>query len=104
MTGLAGRSQGLPPPGHGLSMAARMSDRPRDLQDVSLIMVDGTRIRGMLHRAPGTRTLDFLNRQAEGFVAITDATLVHGETTEHVSFVAINKSHVVQIIEPRIED
>ena len=29
-------------------------------------MVDGTRIRGMLHRAPGTRTLDYLNRQAEG--------------------------------------
>jgi hypothetical protein len=81
------------------SLSARMTDRPRELQEVALQMVDGTEIRGMLHRAHGSRTLDYLNRQTEGFVAMTDATLFRGEQTEHVSFIAINKAHIMRVIE-----
>ena len=80
-------------------LAARMVDRPRELQEVALIMIDGTEIRGMLHRAHGSRTLDFLNRQTEAFVAMTDALVFHGERTEHVSFIAVNKAHVIRVIE-----
>jgi hypothetical protein len=82
-----------------MSVAARMSDRPRHVEEVALVMVDGTRIHGMLHRTPGTRTLDFLNRQAEGFVAITDAILIRADVTEHAPFVAINKTHILHVIE-----
>jgi hypothetical protein len=83
----------------GPGLAARMADRPRELQEVALVLMDGTEVRGMLHRAHGTRTLDFLNRQAETFVAMTDVLLSRGEHTEHVSFVAINKAHIVRVIE-----
>jgi hypothetical protein len=76
-----------------------MTDRPRELQEVWVMMVDGTEIRGVLHRARDSRTLDFLNRQAEGFVAMTDATLTRGAETEYVSFIAINKAHVMRVIE-----
>ena len=82
---------------HGLS--ARLPDRPRDLQDVSLWLIDGTQIEGVLHLAPGTRTLDFLNRQSEGFVAMTDAVLRQGERVEHIAFVAINKQHIIRLVE-----
>jgi hypothetical protein len=83
------------------NLASRMSssDRPRELQEVALIMVDGTEIRGMLHRAHGTRTLDFLNRGTEGFVAMTDATLQKGDDTDYVSFIAINKAHIMRVLE-----
>ena len=80
-------------------VASASGERPRELQEVALIMVDGTEIRGMLHRAHGSRTLDFLNRQTEGFVAMTDATLFNGERAEHVSFIAINKAHITRVIE-----
>ena len=91
MSSLSERTQGL---------AARMSDRPpRELQEVTLMMIDGTEIRGVLHRAHGSRTLDFLNRQAEGFVAMTDVMLYQGEHVEHASFIAINKAHIVRVIE-----
>jgi hypothetical protein len=83
------------------NLASRMtsSERPRQLQEVSLILVDGTEIRGMLHRAHGSRTLDFLNRQAEGFVAMTDVELTRGEDTEYVSFIAVNKAHIIRVVE-----
>jgi hypothetical protein len=104
LTTLSARASGQVPRGRSAGIGARVSDRPRDLQEVILAMVDGTRIRGMLHRAPGTRTLDFLNRQSEGFVAMTEATVVHGESTEQVPFAAINKAHIVQVIEAAAED
>jgi hypothetical protein len=82
-----------------LSTGAARADRPRELQEVELMMVDGTRVRGILHRAHGTRTIDFLNRQAEGFVAMTDAELVQRGRSELVAFLAINKAHIVRLIE-----
>jgi hypothetical protein len=83
----------------GLTGRVGVEERPRDLQGVAMVMLDGTEIRGVLHRAPGTRTLDYLNRQAEAFVAMTDATLTRAERSEHVSFIAINKAHIVRVIE-----
>jgi hypothetical protein len=82
-----------------MSLNARVGERPRDLQKVVLVMLDGTEIEGILHRAPGTRTLDYLNRQAEAFVAMTDATLTRGERTHFQAFVAINKIHIVHVVE-----
>ena len=63
------------------------------------MLSDGTEIRGVLHRTQGTRTLDYLNHQAEAFVAMTDAMLYSGERTENVAFIAINKAHIVRLIE-----
>jgi hypothetical protein len=74
-------------------------ENPRDLQEVRLVMVDGTEVKGHLHRAPGTRTLDYLNRQAEGFVAMTDAELTRDGRAELVPFIAINKAHIIRVIE-----
>jgi uncharacterized protein YccT (UPF0319 family) len=82
-----------------VSLAARVATTHRQAQEVALLLVDGTEIRGSLHRAPGTRTLDFLNFQAEAFVAMTDATLTSGQGAERVPFVAINKAHILRVIE-----
>jgi hypothetical protein len=92
VTGLSERASGL-------SGRVSNEERPRDLQHVSLVMLDGTEITGMLHRTPGTRTLDYLNHQADAFVAMTDATVTRVEHTEQVSFVAINKAQIVRVIE-----
>ena len=97
MTSMADRA-------NGLAGRVGLEERPRDLQQVALVMLDGTEITGVLHRAPGTRTLDYLNRQAESFVAMTGATVIRGERTEHVSFVAINKAHIVRLIEAATAD
>jgi hypothetical protein len=79
--------------------AERNPARNRELQEISLVMTDGTEIHGMLHRAHGSRTLDFLNRQSEGFVALTDVTLYRGDETEMLRFIALNKSHILRVIE-----
>jgi hypothetical protein len=86
-----------------LGLAGRLSDNPRALQDVALVLADGTEIRGILHRTHGTRTLDFLNH-ADGFVAVTDATLTRDGRTEHTPFVAVNKAHIVRVVEARDSD
>jgi hypothetical protein len=75
------------------------TEHQRELQEVALVMIDGTEVRGMLHRAHGSRTLDFLNRQTEAFVAMTDAVLYRGEETEEVSFIALNKAHILRVLE-----
>jgi hypothetical protein len=91
MSSLSERTSGL---------AARLpNDRARSLQEVALVMVDGTEVRGMLHRAQGTRTLDFLNKQSETFVAMTNATLSRGEEVQDVGFIALNKAHILRVLE-----
>ena len=74
-------------------------ERPREVQEVTLVLVDGSQLRGKLHRAPGTRTLDYLNRQAETFVALTEAVVTLDGDDSLASFVAINKMHIVRVIE-----
>jgi hypothetical protein len=86
------------------TLGARLPERARALQEVALMLSDGTEVRGILHRTQGTRTLDYLNHQAEAFVAMTDATLFSGERTENVAFIAINKAHIVRVIEAAEED
>jgi hypothetical protein len=83
----------------GLSGRLATGERRRDLQEVTLLLVDGTRIHGVLHRAPGTRTLDYLNRQAEAFLAMTNAILSSPNGDEHHGFIAINKLHIARVIE-----
>ena len=87
-----------------LSSRVVSEERPRELQEVALIMVDGTEIRGMLHRAHGSRTLDFLNRQSEGFVAMTEVEVTRGESNEYLSFIAVNKAHIMRVIEAEEAD
>jgi hypothetical protein len=83
-----------------MGLNARLpNERQRDLQEVCLMLVDGSEVRGVLHRTPGTRTLDYLNHQAESFVAMTDAELTLNGLSEFVSFVAINKQHIVRVVE-----
>jgi len=96
MTSLSERTLGL----SGRVATTSGEARPRDLKVVTLLLVDGSQVRGQLHRAPGTRTLDYLNHQAENFVAMTDALVTepHG-AVNRVSFVAVNKTHVVRLIE-----
>jgi hypothetical protein len=84
-----------------LNVLAQADRSARDLQQVALTMIDGTQVRGILHRAQGTRTLDYLNHQAEGFVAMTDAELVRDGRTELVAFLAINKAHILRLIEAK---
>jgi hypothetical protein len=48
-----------------------------------------------------SRTLDFLNANANGFIALTDADVAPvtgGESTRH-EFVAVSTSHVVLLVE-----
>ena len=75
------------------------TERVRDLQEVALLLADGSEVRGVLHRTPGTRTLDYLNRQAESFLAMTDAELTQNGVSEFVSFIAINKAHIIRVVE-----
>jgi hypothetical protein len=82
------------------NLSARLpAERTRTLHEVSLVMIDGTEVRGMLHCAQGTRTLDFLNKQSEAFVALTDVTLYRGDDAEEVPFIALNKTHILRVIE-----
>ena len=80
-------------------LSERLSERPRELQEVDVMMVDGTEIRGMLHCAYGSRTLDFMNKADEPFVALTDVTLTKADVSEEVPFIAVNKAHVMRVIE-----
>jgi hypothetical protein len=82
-----------------LSDRLASGERSRDPQAVVLLLVDGSEVQGVLHRTPGTRTLDYLNRQAESFLAMTDALITRDGDTESVGFIAINKSHIVRVVE-----
>jgi hypothetical protein len=93
---LSERTQGL---------AGRLtSEQPRDLQKVVLLLIDGSEVRGLLYRTPGTRTLDFLNHQSETFLAMTDARLTRDGNVTNVAFVAVNKAHVIRVIEDAESD
>jgi hypothetical protein len=63
-------------------------------------MLDGMEVRGLTHLPPNMRPIDFLNREAEPFIAVTDAVISVGGKTERADFVALNKSHLVSLREP----
>lgn len=65
-----------------------------------------SRVHGFLHVMPGNRVKDQLNKSDEYFLAVTFATILrnssHGKDEsaepEHVTFIAINKQHVVSVV------
>lgn len=66
---------------------------------VALRLVDGSDIRGTVHIVPGSRVFDLLNRGADSFIAVTDARMSTSATTEPISFIAVNKAHIVSLRE-----
>src|SRR3954447_13883470 len=71
----------------------------RDAKPSVLRMADGSEIRGTIYMVPGTRTLDMLNRQAEEFLAITNATITIDGRSETSKFIAVNKGQIVTLRE-----
>jgi hypothetical protein len=82
-------------PAGGRSFEQAQRDTKRALVRTS----DGVEIRGMIHIPPGTRTLDFMNRSAETFIAVTGATILIGGRMEQANFVAVNKAHITVLRE-----
>jgi hypothetical protein len=71
----------------------------RDTKRAIVRTSDGVEIRGSIHIPPGTRTLDFMNRSTENFIAVTGATIVSGGRIEQTSFLAVNKAHITVLRE-----
>jgi hypothetical protein len=62
------------------------------------------RIEGNVYLLPNTRITDMLNQEGSHFIPITDAkiySLKSGKLVDEAEFVAINKYHVVLILETR---
>jgi hypothetical protein len=77
----------------------RMDQAQRELKRAIVRTSDGVEIRGMIHIPPGTRTLDFMNRPAESFIAITSATIAISGRVEQADFLAVNKAHITVLRE-----
>jgi hypothetical protein len=89
--------RGLPAPGQRpLEKVARYT------ANADIRMIDGMEIRGTVYLPPRMRVIDLLNREAEDFIAITNAELVMdgGRRTEFVNFIAVNKTHIATLREP----
>lgn len=63
-------------------------------------MIDGMEIRGTVYLPPRMRVIDLLNREAEDFIAVTDADIVMDGRVEHVNFIAVNKTHIATLRDP----
>lgn len=77
----------------------RLDQAQRDLKRAIVRTSDGVEIRGMIHIPPGTRLLDFVNRPAESFIAITSATITVNGRVEQAEFLAVNKAHITVLRE-----
>src|SRR5438128_410714 len=64
----------------------------------------GLEIRGTVHVPPGLRTMDLLNREAEAFIAVTNATLVLNGGMNRTGFIAVNKAQIVALREMESEE
>ncbi len=88
-------NRGLPAPGQRpLEKVARYT------ANADIRMTDGMEIRGTVYLPPRMRVIDLLNREAEDFIAVTDAELVMEGRTEHVKFIAVNKAHIATLRDP----
>jgi hypothetical protein len=72
----------------------------RTATELLLRMLDGMEVRGHVHLPRNTRPIDFLNREAEPFIAVTNAVISVGGKTERAEFVALNKTHLLSLREP----
>jgi hypothetical protein len=87
--------RGLPGPGQ------RPLERVvRYTANADIRMIDGMEIRGTVYLPPRMRVIDLLNREAEDFIAVTNAELAMEGRTEFVNFIAVNKSHIATLREP----
>lgn len=77
----------------------RLDQAQRDLKRAIVRTSDGVEIRGQIHIPPGTRTLDFLNRPNESFIAVTSATIAMSGRVEQADFLAVNKAHITVLRE-----
>ena len=68
--------------------------------ELVLRMLDGMEVRGQAHLPPNVRPIDFLNRDAEPFIAITNALITVDGKSERVDFIALNKNHLVSLHQP----
>jgi len=89
------QNRGLPGPGQ-----RPLEKVVRYTANADIRMIDGMEIRGIVYLPPRMRVIDLLNREAEDFIAITDAEIVMDGRREHVSFIAVNKSHVATLRDP----
>jgi hypothetical protein len=87
--------RGVPAPGQ-----RAMEKVARYTANADIRMIDGMEIRGTVYLPPRMRVIDLLNREAEDFIAITSAELVMEGRTEHVDFIAVNKTHIATLREP----
>jgi hypothetical protein len=57
-------------------------------------------VEGSVYLAPGQRVKDLLNSTAEGFVAVTGATVEwhHRPGPAQTAFIALNKQHIVWVV------
>ena len=79
--------------------SGRLDQAQRDLKRAIVRTSDGVEIRGIIHIPPGTRTLDFMNRPAESFIAVTSATISVSGRVEQAEFLAVNKAHITVLRE-----
>jgi hypothetical protein len=71
----------------------------RTATELVLHMLNGMEVRGQAHLPRSTRPIDFLNRDAEPFIAVTNAVITVGGHTQRSEFVALNKNHIVSLSE-----
>ncbi len=68
----------------------------------AIIRTEGEKIEGSVHIIPETRLLDLLNSEREQFIPVKEAK-VYSETSGKLlyesEFIAVNKNHVIVIIE-----
>ena len=81
------------------SLGRSCEQAQRDTKRAIVRTSDGVEIRGSIHIPPGTRTLDFMNRQTDSFIAVTGATILSGGRIEQTTFVAVNKAHITVLRE-----
>ena len=72
----------------------------RTATELVLRMLDGMEVRGQVHLPRNSRPIDFLNREAEPFIAVTNAVITINGKTERADFVALNKAHLLTLREP----
>ena len=84
----------------GIGVPKRFDVQERSATALVLRTIDGMEFRGSAHLPRGTRPIDFLNRDSEQFIAITDAVITLNGHTERTPFVVVNKIHIVSLREP----
>jgi hypothetical protein len=82
----------------------------KEKRKISIICVDGSSVKGIVHINPGERVLDFINDMREKFIAITNAEFFYAEDIQSFrltkslkkkELVILNKSSIKWIEETK---